>query len=174
MLDDRALVSGSQMPRVGLSIAAYVGASPMRFRHFIAGRVVWNTSWRGKIETAEECPGPHDRFSFESGRGSAHRRETLTIANLRNQQMSKNLSSVAFSLVCFLGGRTITIDDARSWPSERGATQSMRPSQDQPRRPMAAVFLGEHADDASLDPRPVHHVFDLGLARVEMPLSSRL
>jgi TolB-like protein len=54
------------------------------------------------------------------------------------------------------------------------ARQSMRPSQDQPPRPMTIVFLGEHSDDASVHPRAVHDVLDLGLARLEMPLSSML
>src|ERR1700683_4068440 len=47
----------------------------------------------------------------------------------------------------------------------------MRSSQDQPRRPMAIVFLGDHGDDTSLRPRAVRHLLDPGLACVEMPLS---
>ena len=54
------------------------------------------------------------------------------------------------------------------------ARQSMRPSQDQPRRPTTIVFLGKNGDDASVHPRAVHDVLDLGLARLEMPLPRML
>src|SRR6476646_9834006 len=46
----------------------------------------------------------------------------------------------------------------------------MWPSQDQPRGLTAIVFLGDHGDDASLLPRAVRHLLDLGLAGMEMPL----
>jgi hypothetical protein len=46
----------------------------------------------------------------------------------------------------------------------------MRPSQDQSRRPMSIVFLGDYADDASVDPCPVHNVLDPGFARFEITL----